>query len=268
MSARATRPTFRELDLHLVDPPALAVRQGFDEQKLIELADDIKAHGLVQPIGVKRKGDRYEVIFGHRRRVALGMIHALKVPAMIWPDTGVSHEALKIKENKYREDVNPADEAVYLQELLQKECGDDTDTLAALIGEKRTYVEDRLQLLRGDERVLEALRDEKITYTVARELNAIRDPEQRFRYLDAAVHGGATAKLARTWRLEANGFTDRQEAAGVAPQPGPAAAIVAGESPYRCFCCGSDEDVHDLELVYMHRGCRRMTERALRGAAS
>ncbi len=264
MSTVTARHTYRVIELHLIDEPSLAVRQSFDEAALYALADDIRTNGLLQPIGVKPIGDRFEVVYGHRRRIALGMIQALDAPCVIVDGTGISPEALKIKENKYREDINPGDEAIYLAELLETECGSDTDALAALIGESREYVESRLLLLRGDERVFAALRDREhgITFSVARELNMVRDPAQRAMYLDAAVRGGVSAKVARQWRLDANTFTDRQIDAG-APPPEPVLAQPPA-SIFRCVVCGSDEHVHEMDLVYLHRGiCTTMLKRLL-----
>lgn len=263
MTTTAARGEYRVIPLHLIDPPELAMRETFDEVTLVELADDIKAHGLIQPLVVQPVGARFRVIAGHRRSVALHMIEALEAPCIVRTDADVDPEALKVSENTEREDVNPAHEARYFKVLLERDCGNDTNTLASKVGRSREYVETRLLLLLGDARVLQGVADGKLTLSVARELNAIKDAAQRTVYIDAAIRGGVSGRQAREWRLQANGFTERQtesaEAAGVPPTT----PTQPADSIFNCLCCQSDEDMHDMMLVYIHKGCYRAVLRPI-----
>jgi ParB family transcriptional regulator, chromosome partitioning protein len=134
--------------LDLIDEPAEAVRATFDEVQLAELATSIADMGLIQPIIVKRAGERFEVIAGHRRLVACRIAGLSPVPCLVREPGAVDPNAVKVAENYYREPVNPAEEAAFLQHLLETKCGGDTDNLAALIKHSRSYVEDRLMLNR------------------------------------------------------------------------------------------------------------------------
>lgn len=254
---------YREVELHLIDPPELAMRESFDEQKLMELADDIKMNGLIAPLVLIHRSPRYEIVAGHRRFAALTMIEAVTAPALVYADSRVDVERIKVSENAEREDVNPAHEARYFTRLLELRCGNDTDRLAALVGRSREYVETRVLLLKGDSDVLTAVDREQISLSVARELNAIKDVAHRRVYLEAAIRGGVSGRQAREWRIQANGFLDRQVAS--APAGDAAAAMPAQpiDSIYRCLCCGSDEDAHDMMLVYVHKACWRIVLRPI-----
>lgn len=267
MSASATRGEFRTIELHLIDPPDLAMRETFDEDQLMTLADDIKAHGLIQPLVVYPDGKRFKIIAGHRRYSALKMIEAISAPCIVRTDADLDFEALKVAENAEREDVNPAHEANYFQRLLTTRCGDDTDRLAKLVNRSREYVETRLLLLQGDPQILQAIADKKLALGVARELNGIKDPSIRAVCLQSAVSGGCTQRQARQWRLEYNGFSERQtesaaEAGAATPMPAQPA-----DSIFRCICCSGDDDVHLMKLVYVHDGCLRAVLRPLLGQA-
>jgi len=165
---------YQQLSLDDIDPPALASRETVDERALEELAQSIARVGLIQAIGVRRCGARYQVVYGHRRFLACQMIGTPTIECVIVGDGDVSPEALKIIENAEREAVNPAEEAAMLHTLLANDCGGDTDVLARLLHRSREYVESRLLLLAGDRDVLAALRAGKITLSVARELNMMR----------------------------------------------------------------------------------------------
>lgn len=268
MSHTTLLGALREVELHRIDPPELAMRESFNEEKLMELADSIKANGLISPLLLRPRGDRFEIIAGHRRYTALRMLDALTAPAIVAEGADVDFEAWKVAENADREDVNPAHEAKYFDALLNLRCDNDTDILARLVGRSREYVESRLLLLKGDPRVLDAIAQEKISLSVAKELNAIHDANLRAVYVEAAIRGGCSGRQAREWRLQANGFSERQtesatEAGAAAPLP-----TQPADSIFRCICCNGDDDLHLMKLVYVHDGCLRAVLRPLLGHAS
>jgi len=246
---------YQQLSLDDIDPPALASRETVDERALEELAQSIARVGLIQAIGVRRCGARYQVVYGHRRFLACQMIGTPTIECVIVGDGDVSPEALKIIENAEREAVNPAEEAAMLQTLLANDCGGDTDVLARLLHRSREYVESRLLLLAGDRDVLAALRAGKITLSVARELNMMRAAHERRMYLDSAISNGCSYRLARDWRVRANALQDRRDSEPVPPSGDADRPPQPPESPYRCLMCGHDDDPHDMGLYYIHNYC-------------
>jgi ParB/RepB/Spo0J family partition protein len=255
MSRAAQIETYKTVPLGLIDEPDLPMRQAMDQQALADLADSIRQIGVVQPIVLARRGERYVILDGHRRYTAAQMVGLRHIPAVIRDAEASAGEAIKVHANLWREDVNPADQAVYLGELLEQHCGGDIDRLCELTRLRRDWVERRLALLLGDPQVFEALRRREITLAVAHELNLIQDEGYRRMYLDAAVRGGATSRMVREWRLQA------ERIAPVQPHdPGDGTNQHTHLPPpvatMRCVCCDDDEAPWEMELVPMHRRCR------------
>jgi ParB/RepB/Spo0J family partition protein len=257
------------IPLELIDEPSRAIRSTFDTTQLAELAMSISDVGLIQPLVVERNGERFRVIAGHRRLVACQIAKYSPVACLVREPGQVDPAAVKLAENYYREAVNPAEEAAFLHELLNTRCGGDTDVLAALIKHPRSYVEDRLLLLRGDPGILEALKHRQISLGVARELNRVTDPNLRLIYLDAASRGGATVQVVRNWRTQeyqpapqASAEDGTPAAAGFTPATAAAPAMV-------CLFCADSDEPERMEHVWLHRHCRRYVEKILNvGAAA
>jgi ParB/RepB/Spo0J family partition protein len=263
MIAASNGRQFAMVDLALVDDPHLPARATMDAEKLDELTESIRAQGVIEPLILVKRDGRYEVVAGHRRRLAALRAELVTVPALIAPDDERTLEAIKLHENTKREDLNAGDEAIYFAQLLESLAGGDIDALAELVKETRYYVESRLALLRGDDRVLAALCAREINFAVANELNRIADAGYRLNFLEAAVKGGATARLVREWRL---GYERMQQANPAGDSHKPAASAMPAQpagSVLNCYFCDSPDDPHTFELVYLHRHCVQALERVV-----
>lgn len=248
---------FKELPLALVDEPTLASRSSMDDAKMAELVDSIRASGLLQPMIVARVGDRYEVIAGHRRRIACGRAGLVAAPCIVYPSADAALEAIKYAENRHREELSPSDEAIWFSELLERDCGGDVDRLCAQLGEKRAYVEGRLSLLAGDEAIFEALEHNKIGIGVAQQLNKCTDLAHRRMLLHQAIIGGATVAVAAGWISEWR--TIHQPATqNLPPSPPPApAGAISMSNFFTCVICGRDDNVHLMQPRNMHTHCEQ-----------
>jgi ParB family chromosome partitioning protein len=254
----------------LIDDPHKPIRSFTDEKSMADLKASIAEVGIIEPLVVFEKpiapgstGFRYEVIAGHRRLMAAQQIAMREVPCVVYKTEPEALQAIQLHENIHREDLNPADEARWFLQLLPL-CGDDTDSLAAKVHASRAYVEGRLNLLRGDPIVLEALGASKISYAVADELNKFQQDWYRRDCLNHAIEGGASARLVRMWR-------SKETAPAAAPaESAPDSSQVSATTPalpatvFECLYCGLQEHVYDMELVYIHRPCKTILERFLR----
>jgi ParB family chromosome partitioning protein len=263
--ARADQATLREIPLELIDPPEVAIRESMDQTALEELTDSIREVGVLQPILVLPGDGRYRILAGHRRFIAAGRAALRTIPAVVRALYAGAGEAVTVHENAFREDVNPAEEARYFAHLLEHSCEGDVDKLCRLTRQKRGYVEERLILLRGDPEVLAALKERRISMAVARELNRIQDQGYRRMYLDAAARGGATARMVQEWRIHSDRVIPVEP-----PAPGDGtnqfSGLPAPITTMMCFLCDGTDDVHEMELLYVHRACRKVIlERFLRG---
>lgn len=246
---------FQRLPLDAIDPPELAQRETFDEAKLVELAEDIRRNGLIQPIVVRPKGDRYEIIAGHRRSIACRMANLLNPPCWIRRDADGAVEAWKMSENAHREDVNAGEEAVYLQRVLERDCMNDVERLCQLTGFSFDYVSKRLNLLTGDELVLGALKEKHISLGVAEELNRIKDRPSRVMYLKTAIDCGSSVRQVRQWRKDAELFTAMQEQSAASAGEAVVEPLHAGLVGPRCEVCLGNEEPHTMQLFYIHVHC-------------
>lgn len=256
MNLREIKREFLDVPIGRIDEPELPSRSSMDDDLMSELVNSIKIIGLQQPMVLARVGDRFEVIAGHRRRIACERAGLVSAPAIVYPSKDAGQEAIKYAENRHREELNPADEAIWFAELLERDCGNDTNRLAERLGEKRHYVEGRLLLFSGDTEIFEALRAGKIKIGVAHELNKCSDQLMRRYYLDCAIRGGATIAVVVGWIQQwRESLGPRGEDGSVSTPASPPGAVPQTDY-FRCYVCGKSHNVHLMQPINVHHSCR------------
>jgi ParB family chromosome partitioning protein len=182
-----------ELDIDLIDPNPHQPRTRYDEQRLRELSDSIAAHGLVQPVVVRRRGLRYELIAGERRWRAAQMAGLLKIPAVIRdvPDEHVLE--LSLIENIHREDLNPIEEAQAYQQLIER-LGLTQEEVARRVGRDRTSIANSLRLLRLPREVQTLIEEEKISFGHAKALLGLDSAEAQKQLAHEIVARGLSVR--------------------------------------------------------------------------
>ena len=175
--APVARVTQSDIDIDLLSPNEQQPRVQMDDGKLAELADSIRANGIIQPIVVRRVGDRYRIIAGERRWRAAQRAGLLKVPIVIREvDQGASKQLLELAlvENIQRENLNPIDEALAYQRLAE-EHGLTQEQIAAAVGKDRSSVANFLRLLKLPEEVRNDLGSGVLSMGHARALLGLAD---------------------------------------------------------------------------------------------
>jgi ParB family chromosome partitioning protein len=167
-TATATEDT-NEIPIDLIDPSTLQPRSVFDDAKLDQLARSISANGVVQPLLVRRKGERYELIAGERRWRAARLAGLTRIPAVLRnvPDDKVLELALI--ENIQREDLNPIEEARAYKKLIET-LGLTQEVVAERVGRDRSYVTNYLRLLKLPDDLQELLQVGRLSTGHARAL--------------------------------------------------------------------------------------------------
>lgn len=253
----------KNIPLELIDEPENPERETMDDHELAELAMNIAEIGLIKPLVVKPKGERFEVVAGHRRLLACRIVKYTPVPCRVKVKGDVDPVAILVSENAHTEAVNPVEEARFYRTLLTERCGNDVDALSIVVRRRREYVEDRLLLLLGYPQVIDALQQKRISIAVARELNKVRDPNRLLLLLDTAINQGTSARQVAQWRTDANlmgpVFGPDDGAGSTAQSPGP----VVEPFVMRCMFCESAEDPSMMELVYLHKPCQRIVKNML-----
>ncbi len=158
-----------EVAVELIDSGPGQPRTHFDEASLERLADSIRSHGVVQPILVRRRGERYELIAGERRWRAAKIAGLPKIPVVVKeiPDEDLLEIALI--ENIQREDLNPIEEAQAYKKLIET-VGLTQEALASRLGRDRSYITNYLRLLRLPADIQQLVKEGTLTTGHARTL--------------------------------------------------------------------------------------------------
>ena len=167
-----------EIDIDLLAPNERQPRLQMDDARLEDLARSIKANGIIQPILVRRVGGNYQIIAGERRWRAAQRAGLLKVPVVVreMPEGSEQQQLeLALIENIQRENLNPVDEAVAYQRLVD-DHGLTQEQIAAAVGKDRSSVANYLRLLKLPDEVRAALASGGLSMGHARALLGVADP--------------------------------------------------------------------------------------------
>lgn len=248
-------PQFRVIPIALIDAPALPSRTTMDDQKLDELTAAIVRDGFQSTIGVVATGDRFEVVYGHRRRVAAGRAGVTAVPCFVYPTKGALTMRLQYTENWLREDIKVTDEAILFAELLEEDPAAGTDGVAVRTGQTRAYVEGRLLLLRGCDHVFQALAENEISIGVAQQLNRCTEERHRRMLLETAIKSGATVGLVTQWIAEWKSFSALNPETPAAAAPVTTGGPVMANDYFTCRVCGERDNTARMQPVNVHDYC-------------
>jgi ParB family chromosome partitioning protein len=167
------------LKISLVEPNREQPRKEFQEEGLSELAASIRQYGILQPLVVQKRDDYYEIIAGERRWRAARLAGLKEVPVIIKDYSDQEIVEVSLIENIQREDLNPIEEALAYQRLLD-EFSLRQEDIAKRVSKNRSTITNSLRLLKLDERVREMLAAGQITGGHARALLGLENKEQQF----------------------------------------------------------------------------------------
>lgn len=190
-----------------IEPNRAQPRTRFDEDALQELADSIKQYGIIEPIVVQKRDKHYEIIAGERRWRAARIAGLKEVPVVVKEYSEDEIFTIALIENIQREDLNPIEEAVAYQKLIQ-ELKLKQDEVAEKVSKSRTAITNSMRLLKLDQRVQQMLIDEMISEGHGRALLPITDPEEQFtlamKVFDEKLSVRETEKLIKKIQEEKN----------------------------------------------------------------
>jgi len=177
-SSNDEKKTPTEIDIDLIAPNPEQPRTRFAEGALDELAKSIMANGIVQPIVVRPKGGRYEIVAGERRWRASQRAGLLKVPVVIKDVPDDKLLELALIENIQRQELNPIEEAVAYRKLIET-IGLTQEQVAERVGRERSLVATSLRLLKLPSDVQSLIEEGEISSGHGRALLMISDPEEQ-----------------------------------------------------------------------------------------
>ena len=182
-----------QVNIDDIIPNRFQPRLAFDEQGLKELSDSIKEHGIIQPLVLRKLGNKYEIIAGERRYKAATMAGLVSVPAVISNIDDNKSAEVALVENVQRRDLTPIEEARSYKNLLDKGYLTQ-EQLAKKMGLSQPAIANKLRLLNLDEEVQQALMNEKISERHARALLTVDDKEKQKYWLHRIINERLTVR--------------------------------------------------------------------------
>ncbi len=174
------------VDINYVTPNRDQPRKNFDKEKLEELAESIKIHGIVEPILVQDRKDHYEIVAGERRWRAAKLAGLKKVPVFVRNYTERQIKEISLIENIQREDLNPIEEALAYKDLMT-EYSLTQEEVASRVSKNRTTITNSLRLLKLGKKVQKMLIDKSISEGHARALIGIEDEKRQLEIAEKIV---------------------------------------------------------------------------------
>lgn len=181
------------LPISKIKPNPGQPRKEFDQEKLEELADSIRQHGVLQPILVRKQGSEYQIVAGERRYQASKLAGLKEIPAVVRDITDEEVFQLALIENLQRADLNPVEEAQGMKELIDQN-GWTQEQLAKVLSKSRSAVANTLRLLDLPEEVQTLLAQGDITAGHARAILALPTEEARIALAQKVVAENLTVR--------------------------------------------------------------------------
>ncbi|HKM28829.1 MAG TPA: ParB/RepB/Spo0J family partition protein [Anaerovoracaceae bacterium] len=164
------------VNIHHIKPNENQPRKNFDEEKIEDLANSIKEHGIIQPLVVRKKDNDYEIVAGERRWRAARKAELKEVPCIVREFTDEQNMLIAIIENMQREDLNPIEEAEGLQRMVSH-FGLTQEEVSKSVGKSRPYITNSLRLLKLPEDIRQEVLEGNLSTGHARTLITVTDSE-------------------------------------------------------------------------------------------
>lgn len=185
-SAAEREAIVKTVDINDVEPNFGQPRKKFDEEELRELSQSILEHGIIQPLIVKEKSGKYEIVAGERRYRAARLAGLHELPIIIKDFSEQQTLEVALVENIQREDLNPM-ELASAYSLLMEQFELSQEQVADKVGKSRPAVANIMRLMKLTPYVQEKLRDNEISYGHARALLAIKEVKEQKELADLII---------------------------------------------------------------------------------
>ncbi|HWB59327.1 MAG TPA: ParB/RepB/Spo0J family partition protein [Chthoniobacteraceae bacterium] len=209
----------QQVALTEIVPTPLQPRTEFRGERLQELIDSIRVHGIIQPLIVRKRNDKFELIAGERRWRAAKEVGLAEAPVIVRTASDQDVLELALIENLQREDLNPIEEALAFSRLA-KEFGLKQEEIAQKVGKSRAAIANSMRLLELAAQVQSFLTQGRISVGHAKVLLALKSHEEQVLIAEVVIKHNHTVRAAE--KLVAKHFTDqgtqRATRGGAAPK--------------------------------------------------
>lgn len=176
----------KEIRLNDIEPNSTQPRKEFNDEKMAQLAQSIKQHGVVQPLIVQRDGTGYKIVAGERRWRAAKIAGLKTVPVIVRDLSDKQVMEIALIENLQREDLNPIEEAEAYNKLID-DFGMTQEEISATVGKSRPAIANSLRLLSLQEKIRKLLIEGEITSGHGRALLAIEEKSLQFKVAEEII---------------------------------------------------------------------------------
>jgi len=253
---------YREVALNLIDEPDGRIRLEINAESIIELADNIKEIGQIQPIKLAIKKDRFEIVAGHRRFLAIKSLGQKSIKAIVAKMDGEDIALERASENLLRTDLTPIEEGATFADLAEK-YNMSLKKIGDKFGRAASTVKRMIDLLALQPDIQQAIHNKLVTVVVGEILSAIDDAKQRKYYLNTAIENGCTAPTAHEWLKDYH----RSSAPGrsIVGDGVPLETSIQTQKIYTaCEICQDPVDYREVKVIRTCPGCYKNIAESLK----
>ena len=212
-------PGYLEIAVHLIEPSPYQARREIPAEQLGELAESIRSEGLLQPIVVRKAGEKFQLIAGERRWRAFQLLKIKSIPARLVEASNASSAALGLIENLQREGLNPIEEAHGYASLI-RDFDLTKESAAERVGKGRATVANSLRLLSLDPDLQGYVSKSMLSVGHAKVLLGIEDAAQRAMLGRRVIEEGLSVRTTEKLALSAKSAPTTATTVRAAPKPG------------------------------------------------
>jgi len=255
---KASGLSAKNIEMGLIDEPKGIIRMEIDAEEINSLAENIQAVGLLQPIIVRSDGQRFEIVFGHRRYLAHKVLKARTIACIVRSLSDVECAIMRGTENIQRVNLSPIEEAAIYSDLCDNHGLNYAD-IGKRFSKSAGVIKRRLDLLKMPSQLQKAVHIKAINYSVAEELWSLGDNSAIDYFLGYAVDHGATQAVVRGWVKDWKD-EQRRSASGTVESGGASAPLESRPVYVACDIC---KGPMELGKETLFRTCPDCTGRIL-----
>lgn len=181
------------IDINDIKPNAEQPRKTFDKEKISELSQSIIEHGIIQPLVVRKSGKHYEIVAGERRWRAAREAELSVVPCIVRQFSDEENMLVAIIENMQREDLNPIEEAMGLEQMISA-YGMTQEEVSKSVSKSRPYITNTLRLLKLPDEIKALVSEGKISTGHARALITVRNKTKQEELCKKIIKDGISVR--------------------------------------------------------------------------
>jgi len=249
------------VELSKIDRPSDMLRMEIDEKEIDGLSKSILHQGLLHPILLKKRGERFEIVAGDRRFLAHKLLRKKTILARVVDITSKAVSLARALENVGRRDLSPFEEGMAYLSLYEKHKLS-LDMIAEQMGKSVGLIKRRIDITQMPEDFQKAIHKKLVPLSVAEEIMLCPDAGHRVYLLEMAVDHGVTRDVARMWVSDFKKDLRTRSTAGA--DGGLHRSVMTAEVIYKaCAVCREATDIQKMEQVGMCTGCLQRIIEAL-----